>query len=174
MDDAIQMTAIQSKDKKLDLKPVPVTRLLEDGMSGVTGRARQAGVTLDNHLAHGARWTVLADTGVLKLALTKLLDNAVRHNRNGGVVRVREVTEIPGLGTAADLLEAGGLDRLTGQESYALLQLAQAGVAHRRWCRLGRGGKDVEAEGGGGGDQRQDVQGRSHDGAPLFGVESLL
>ena len=118
MDDAIQMTAMQSNDRKLDLNPVPVSHVLDACLSDVEDAAREGGVALDNRLAEAADWTILADVNLLKLALGKLLDNAVRHNRSGGVVRVAEVTEIPDWGTVDDLLAPEGLNRLTGQESY--------------------------------------------------------
>ena len=51
MNDAIQMTAVQSSERELDLRPVPIDRLLEVGLCGVRERARLRNITVVNEFA---------------------------------------------------------------------------------------------------------------------------
>jgi len=96
MNDAIQMTTIQSRDLKLDLQPVPVSSLVEIGLCGIRERAHLRGITVTNELEEGADWAVLCDQKILKVAFEKILNNAVAHNFEGGRIVIREAENVPG------------------------------------------------------------------------------
>ncbi len=118
MQDAIQMTSIQSVDKELQLQPVPAGHLLEVGLCGVRERAEARGITVENALSGQDEWCVLCDQRVLKLALEKVLKNAVQHNREGGAVIIREAERVPGV-DPTDLLPNGEMiHRLMSQGSF--------------------------------------------------------
>lgn len=118
MNDAIQMTAVQSSDRELDLRPVPIDRLLEVGLCGVRERARLRNITVENAFTSDDGWAVLCDLGVLKLALERILSNAVVHNRDGGRVVIRPARGIPGLGHEEIKADAEMVGRLWSQASF--------------------------------------------------------
>ncbi len=117
MTDAIQMTAIQSSNQILDLKPVPVVDLIEMGLCGVRDQAREKGVTIENNLDEKVPWSVLCDIGIMKVAFERLLDNSIKHNHIGGVIRIAEVRAIPGHGEVHDVTEIDRIRSLMGQAS---------------------------------------------------------
>jgi len=118
MNDAIQMTAVQGAERELDLKPVPVERLLEVGLCGVRERARLRNITVVNEFTGDDGWSVLCDLGVLKLALERILSNAVVHNRDGGRVVIRRAESIPGLTGEQITPDADMVRRLWSQKSF--------------------------------------------------------
>ncbi len=117
MTDAIQMTSIQSGDRKLNLKSTPVMDLVEMGLCGVRERATTRSILVQNQLEDNV-WSFLGDPEVLKMALEKILDNALKHNRNGGKIIVREAWEVPGLGSPEDLLKPESQRTLLEQPGY--------------------------------------------------------
>jgi signal transduction histidine kinase len=118
MNDAIQMTSIQSRDRKLDLQAVPAADLVELGLCGIRERAHLRGITLVNELEQGTEWSVLCDQRILKLAFEKILNNAVVHNYEGGRIVIREATRVPGEAPADWSVEPEGEYFLKGQASY--------------------------------------------------------
>ncbi len=118
LNDAIQMTAVQSHERALDLKAVPVGHLLEVGLVGVRERARARGITVVNDVERGVDWCVLCDLGVLRLALERILSNAVVHNREGGRLVIRLAEGIPGLEPGQWQPDAEMVHRLWSQESF--------------------------------------------------------
>lgn len=118
MNDAIQMTAVQSSERELDLRPVPIERLLEVGLCGVRERARLRNISVENEFAGDDDWAVLCDMGVLKLALERILSNAVVHNRDGGRLVIRRASSIPGLPAAQVEPDAEMVRRLWSQPSF--------------------------------------------------------
>lgn len=118
LNDAIQMTAVQNHDRELVLKPVPVGHLLEVGLAAVRERARARGITVVNELARDDEWSVLCDLGVLRLAVERILSNAVVHNREGGRVVIRRAEHIPGLRPEQWQPDAGMMNRLWSQASF--------------------------------------------------------
>jgi signal transduction histidine kinase len=118
MNDAIQMTAVQGAERELDLKPVPIERLLEVGLCGVRERARMRNITVVNEFVGDDGWSVLCDLGVLKLALERILSNAVVHNRDGGRVVIRRAEAIPGLTGDQTQPDAEMMHRLWTQKSF--------------------------------------------------------
>jgi len=118
MTDAIQMTAIQSGERRLELAPVAPSVLLAPALERVAPRAANRGITVENRLADEDGWQVLCDCGVLQVAAQKILDNAVVHNLDGGRVVIREVDEVPGLGAAAVLATDDRVKRLHDQPGW--------------------------------------------------------
>jgi signal transduction histidine kinase len=118
MNDAIQMTAVQGAERELDLKLVPIERLLEVGLCGVRERARLRNITVVNEFTGEDGWSVLCDMGVLKLALERILSNAVVHNRDGGRVIIRPAATIPGLPVERTRADADMVRRLWSQKSF--------------------------------------------------------
>ncbi len=117
MTDAIQMTAIQSSDRQLDLKSTPVMDLVEMGLCGIREKASLQGITVENQLEDQA-WSILGDRKILKMALEKVFNNALIHNRIGGEILIREAEEVPGQGSPKDLLKPGNLRLLQDQPGY--------------------------------------------------------
>ena len=118
MTDAIQMTTIQSGDRRLELTPVAPDELLAAGLQRVEPWARNRGITIENQLPAGLPWRVLCDRGVLQVAIQKILDNAVAHNLDGGRVVVRETDQVPGFGDADSLATAEQVHRLHEQPGW--------------------------------------------------------
>jgi len=118
MNDAIQMTSIQSRDRKLDLQSVPASDLVEIGLCGIRERAHLRGITVTNELEEGPEWSVLCDQRVLKVAFEKIFNNAVVHNYEGGRITIREAAMVPGQDKADWGVEAEGEYYLKGQASY--------------------------------------------------------
>jgi signal transduction histidine kinase len=118
MNDAIQMTSIQSRDRQLDLQSVPVASFVEIGLCGIRERAHLRGITVTNELEEGADWAVLCDQKVLKIAFEKILNNAVVHNFEGGQIVIREAEKVPGQDGADCRVEPEGEFFLKGQASF--------------------------------------------------------
>ena len=118
MNDAIQMTSIQSSDKELVLRPESIGSLVELGLCGVREMAQMRDITVVNSLETEQQWCVLCDAKVLKLAFEKVLKNAVAHNHDGGRVEIREVDEVPGGGRPAALQRPEEIMRLASQPSF--------------------------------------------------------
>ena len=118
MTDAIQMTAIQSVDRRLNLKPQPVADLFEMGLCGIREKASQRNIQVENQL-HDQVWAVLGDAKILKIALEKILNNALVHNREGGKILIREVWTVPGQGGPDDLLRPEDAHTLMAQPDFS-------------------------------------------------------
>jgi signal transduction histidine kinase len=118
MNDAIQMTSIQSRDRKLDLQPVPAADLVELGLCGIRERAHLRKIKVDNELEGQSDWSVLCDQRILKVAFEKVLGNAVVHNYDGGQIVIREARHVPGQGQGESFVEPEGEYFLKGQGSY--------------------------------------------------------
>ncbi|MCB1183212.1 HAMP domain-containing histidine kinase [bacterium] len=119
MNDAIQMTTIQSSDHQLDLHPERVGTLIEMGLCGVREMAQLREIGIRNELETVDDWQVLCDARILTLAFEKVLKNAVAHNYDGGEVIVREVDAIPGVDDLAHAVQAEDIHRLMNQESFS-------------------------------------------------------
>jgi len=118
MNDAIQMTSIQSSDKEIDLKITPVGDLVELGLCGLREMAKVRDIEVVNGLDNERNWQVLCDTKIMKLAFEKVLKNAVVHNYEKGRVVIREVEEVPGLGRIAEMPRAEDIHRLMSLRSF--------------------------------------------------------
>lgn len=118
MNDAIQMTSIGTSESLLRLNPVPVGELVDQALCGVTEIARSKKIEILNQLGNSSPWTVICDPGVMQTGFAKILHNAVVHNRQHGVVIVREALQVPGLGSAQELVSASALQKLEDQPAF--------------------------------------------------------
>ncbi len=118
MDDAIQMTSIQSSNQELELAPTSVGSLVELGLCGVREMARARNVEVVNGLDQEQDWQVLCDEKVMTLAFEKILKNAVVHNYDEGRVVIREVDEVPGQDQLTGQSYVEDIHRLIGQPSF--------------------------------------------------------
>lgn len=118
MNDAIQMTSIQSSDKEIELKITSVGNLVELGLCGLREMAKARDIEVVNGLENERGWQVLCDTKVMKLAFERILKNAVVHNYEKGRVVIREVEEVPGLGRIAEMPRAEDVHRLMSLRSF--------------------------------------------------------
>jgi signal transduction histidine kinase len=104
MNDAILMTALQSSDSRLNVSPLPVLDFCELVLSGLQEEIAARELTVSTELESEPTWLALCDRELMVTAFEKLLRNAVQHNLEEGMVRVREVAEVPGLGCAPDIV----------------------------------------------------------------------
>lgn len=118
MNDAIQMTAIQSRNRELDLAAVPAGSLVEVGLCGIREKAVPRSITVTNELNEGTDWAVLCDQKVFKLALERVLHNALMHNRPEGEITIREAHKIPGMGVRDWLPGPEAVRRLKEQPAF--------------------------------------------------------
>ncbi len=118
MTDAIQMTSMGSAEARLELQAVPVQEMIDQGLVGVAELAAQGNISIHNQLQDEQEWKLLCDPGVLTVGFQKILKNSVVHNREGGVVIIREAMTVPGEGTIAELITTETLRRLEGQPAY--------------------------------------------------------
>ncbi len=100
MNDAILMTALQSSDSRLRPAPLPLIDFCELVMSGLQEEVAARDLTVSIELDAEPTWLALCDRELMVTAFEKLLRNAVQHNIQEGMVRIREVAEIPGKGPA--------------------------------------------------------------------------
>ncbi len=118
MTDAIQMTAVQSRNRKVELKVTPAADVVGQGLDGIRAEAEARSIRVENQLEDSV-WSLLGDPEMLGVALGKILDNALKHNRDGGRILVREVWEVPGQGAPGDLLTAESRQILEGLPTYS-------------------------------------------------------
>lgn len=119
MNDAIQVTAIQTGDSQLEFEPVLLNELIAMAMCGVHERAEERRLTIVNRLLGRTDIVLLCDRKLMQQAIEKLLDNAVRHNESGGSITIAEVDLVPERGSVRDLLRAASVQRLIEQPSFA-------------------------------------------------------
>ncbi|HPF69657.1 MAG TPA: ATP-binding protein [Candidatus Krumholzibacteria bacterium] len=117
--DAIEMTAIQSGEQRLELAPVPPRELFAAALQRVAPWAESRGITVECGACGADGWHVLCDRSVLEVAVRKILDNAVVHNLDGGRVTLRETDTVPGEGRAADLVTPEMEQRLHALPDFA-------------------------------------------------------
>lgn len=118
MNDAIQMTSIQSSHNELALCPTAINSLVEMGLCGVREMAQIRDIEVVNALSDEDSWQVLCDVRVMKMAFEKILKNAVDHNYENGRIVIREVDGVPGAGHVAELARAEDVHRLMSQQSF--------------------------------------------------------
>jgi signal transduction histidine kinase len=139
MNDAIQMISIQNSERKLILQPVSAHDFIAACLESIGGKAAERGLILENRLPDVPNWNLLCDVEVLRVALNRVLDNAVVHNEEDGLIRVAEAEGIPGRGPAAMLADPEGILRLAGhlpdgrlidtEINWRLLEIFNTGAA---------------------------------------------
>jgi signal transduction histidine kinase len=117
--DALQITTIQAGDRKLELGPQSLAGLLEPALAGIRDEAARRGIEVVDDLSARGDWVVLGDARILQVAVTKLADNAIRHNVDGGRVVLREVPRVPELGEVGDLVTVEGVRHLEAQPAFS-------------------------------------------------------
>jgi len=118
MNDAIQMAAVQATDRRLEFEPVCLAGLLDMALIGIHERAAEKKLSISNEMSQRDDFVLLCDRELMRLALEKLLDNAVRHNWSGGTLRIAEAAEIPGAGDVRTLVGAEQIKRLIDQPEF--------------------------------------------------------
>jgi signal transduction histidine kinase len=118
MNDAIQMTAIQSRTRQLELVAVPPGSLVEVGLCGIREKATPRRINVVNELNEATDWAILGDQTVLKMAFEKVLHNALVHNHDEGDIIIREAQGVPGLGVRDWLPTPEAVNRLKGHLTY--------------------------------------------------------
>jgi len=86
VEDLLDLSAIESGQRKLNKEPVDVLALAREAAAGLKRIAEPRGIAI--RVAGAAAPRVAADRGQLKQVLTNLLDNAVKFNKDGGAVEV--------------------------------------------------------------------------------------
>jgi signal transduction histidine kinase len=112
MNDAIQMISIQNSDRELHLQAVPAGEFLSACLTPLRDRIEQRGLELEVELGGEDGWELLCDVEVLRIALVRILDNAIVHNEDEGRIRLAEAESVPARGAAASLVESEGVLRL--------------------------------------------------------------
>jgi signal transduction histidine kinase len=118
MNDAIQMTTLGSAESLLKLQPVPVNELLSECLGPIQAMARRREITIHDLLNGKVDWVLLCDPGVLQVGLAKILQNAVQHNRDGGVIIIREASTVPGEGAIHEIVTREGVRRMESQPGF--------------------------------------------------------
>ncbi|MDO9694943.1 MAG: ATP-binding protein [Candidatus Latescibacteria bacterium] len=82
--DLLDLTRLESGQKRRDLATVDVVEEARSGLEGVTAAAADRGIALELHAP--ATLPMQADRGELGIIFNNLLTNAVKYNRDGGRV----------------------------------------------------------------------------------------
>lgn len=85
--DILELSAIESGRVRVNPKEISLASLVNDVVASLTTQAAGRNVTLINEV--GPEEKVIADARRLEQMLTNLVDNAIKFNREGGIVRVR-------------------------------------------------------------------------------------
>lgn len=86
VNDVSELSAIESGAVKLTAERLPLRQVINDIFSGLTPRAAQHGVRLENQVTE--EFCVTADRRRLEQILINLVDNAIKFNHTGGSVTV--------------------------------------------------------------------------------------
>jgi len=87
IDDILELSAIEAGNVKVKREIVQLRALVEDVVGSLSTAASTHEITLQNLVPQDA--TVFADPHRLVQMLTNLIDNAIKFNREGGVVSIR-------------------------------------------------------------------------------------
>jgi len=87
IDDILELSAIEAGNVKVKQEVVQLRALVEDVVGSLSTAASTHEITLQNLVPQDA--TVFADPHRLVQMLTNLIDNAIKFNREGGVVSIR-------------------------------------------------------------------------------------
>jgi signal transduction histidine kinase len=91
VDDLFELSQIQAGSPRKASTPLPVHEMIDEAIDGVIPAAEVKGVRIEAHL-HGMSDTRLPAADVARV-VRNLLDNAVRHTPNGGLVRIEGRTD---------------------------------------------------------------------------------
>lgn len=107
MNDALLMINFQAANRKIVMKSTPVRGLVAGVLASLAPKIQAKELTVVNEVGAADGWSVLGDPDLLKVALEKILDNAVTHNVPRGLVTIREAAAVPALGAVEDLCVQG-------------------------------------------------------------------
>jgi len=114
--DLLDLTRIESGQKKRELGPVDVAEVARTALEGVQAAADERGIALALHAPEPV--TLTADRGEIEIILNNLVSNAVKYNRDAGRVDVT-------LGKSDDIVTIRVADTgigLTPEEAGRLFQ----------------------------------------------------
>ena len=86
VNDVSELSAIESGEVSLTPERLPLRQFVNDVFTGLTPRASEHGVRLDNQIAE--EFYVTADRRRLEQIIINLVDNAIKFNHSGGSVSV--------------------------------------------------------------------------------------
>jgi len=86
VDDVAELSAIEGGEVRLRLEDLPLRRVASEVITGLAHRAKKTGVQLKNEVDETL--IVTADSRRLEQILTNLIDNAIKFNQPGGLIRV--------------------------------------------------------------------------------------
>ncbi len=98
MNDATLMANIQSLHKRLTVAVAPIREVIKEILAAHAASIADLDLEVHNEIADDLGWNLLGDMEMLRIALEKVIDNAVIHNIEGGRIVIREVESVPGLG----------------------------------------------------------------------------
>ena len=87
IDDILELSAIEAGNVKVKLEIVQLHPLVEEVVGSLSAAASTHAITLQNLVSQEAK--VFADPHRLVQMLTNLIDNAIKFNREGGVVSIK-------------------------------------------------------------------------------------
>jgi two-component system phosphate regulon sensor histidine kinase PhoR len=87
IDDILELSSIEAGKIYLEPKPINLSALVEEVFINVSAKAEARKIKLENRIPKDA--TVFADIIRAEQILTNLVDNAIKFNREAGVVRLR-------------------------------------------------------------------------------------
>ena len=101
IDDILELSAIEAGNVKVNQEVVQLHPLVEDVVGSLSAAASSHAITIHNLVPQEAR--VFADPHRLVQMLTNLIDNAIKFNREGGVVSIKH--------------EGGGRDKISVEDT---------------------------------------------------------
>ena len=103
INDILDMSKIEAGRMRLDCEAVDLTRVLEESLRVISGRADCKGVAIDAAIVEDIQ--VLADRRALKQIAVNLMSNAVKFTPDGGAIKVR--ARIVGDGVLLRIVDSG-------------------------------------------------------------------
>ena len=89
IDEVLDISRIESGQMSLSPEAVDLRTLTQETMDLIRPLAARADVRIEQDVAEGSEWHVLADCQRLKQAMVNLLSNAIKYNHSGGKVTIR-------------------------------------------------------------------------------------
>jgi two-component system phosphate regulon sensor histidine kinase PhoR len=100
IEDIMELSAIESGGTQVDAQQVCLSPLVQEIVTALAAKAEACGVALVNEVSPEAN--VFADPRRLEQMLLNLVDNAIKFNRGGGVVKISHEQEVRDLISVSD------------------------------------------------------------------------
>lgn len=133
VNDVLDLQQVETGLLSVKLEPLSLTAELTQCTNMLAPLASSHGVTLDNQVC--AEWLVVADAQRLRQVIMNIGSNAIKYNRQGGMVRI-DVAPQP-----------GGKLALTVEDTGPGMNQAQLSRLYQPFERLGRETSNVEGTG---------------------------